>query len=56
MVRRRRSGLNRARHAAAKTTVILGDLQAVKSGRIGQRLANRVIGRLVSKALRGIWR
>jgi hypothetical protein len=35
---------------------LLGDAQAVKRGRVGQRVANRMIGRAVGKATRRLWR
>lgn len=35
---------------------LLGDVQAVRSGRIGQRLLNRLMGRTVAKAMKGVWR
>jgi len=34
----------------------LGDLQAVRRGRISQRITNRVIGRAVNRGMRGLWR
>lgn len=53
---RRRSKINQARHALAKTNIILGDVQAVKRGRIAERLTNRMLGRLMNKLVRGLWR
>lgn len=47
---------NRARRATHRATVLLGDAQAVKTGRIGQRVANRLIGRAVARLLRSVWR
>jgi len=38
------------------TSRALGDLQAVKRGRIGPRITNRVIGRAVNRSMRGLWR
>lgn len=35
-----------------RATVLLGDAQAIKTGRI----ANRIIGRAVSRLLRSVWR
>lgn len=35
---------------------LLGHAQAVRRGRVPERVTNVVIGRLVGKILRGIWR
>lgn len=48
--------INKARRATHRATVLLGDVQAIKTGRIGQRVANRLMGRLVSAIMRGLWR
>lgn len=48
--------INKARRATHRATVLLGDAQAIKRGRIGERVANRIIGRMVARLLRGIWR
>lgn len=56
MARRRRSGLVRARRAAYLTQRALGDARAIQTGRVGERVANRVMGRLISRMLRGLWR
>lgn len=47
---------NKARRLTHKATVLLGDAQAVKRGRVGPRITNRVMGRLVSRLMRGLWR
>ena len=39
-----------------KLARLLGDVQAVRRGRIGQRVQNRVTGRIVGKLLRRLWR
>lgn len=39
-----------------KASVYTRDANAVKRNRVPQRIANRVIGRAVSKAMRHIWR
>lgn len=44
------------RRAAYLTSRTLGDVQAVKRGRVGPRIANRVMGRMVSRLMRGLWR
>lgn len=51
-----RSKVVRARRAAHRTEVLLGDVRAIQTGRYGQRIANRVLGRLAGRALRGLWR
>lgn len=51
-----RSRVVRARRAAHRTEVILGDVRAVQRGRIGQRIANRFLGRMIGRLTRGIWR
>lgn len=51
-----RSKIARARRIAHRTEVALGDVRAVQRGRIGQRVANRVLGRIVGRGLRGLWR
>lgn len=35
---------------------LLGDVQAVRRGRIGHRLVNRMVGRAVGRGMRGVWR
>lgn len=47
---------NKARRATHRATVLLGDAQAIKRGRIGQRITNRLMGRLVARLMRGLWR
>lgn len=51
-----RSKIVRARRIAHRTEVVLGDVRAVQRGRIGQRIANRFLGRLIGRATRGLWR
>jgi len=48
--------INKARRATHRATVLLGDAQAIKTGRIGQRVANRVMGKLVARLMRSLWR
>ena len=48
--------LNQARRITQKATVLLGDAQAIKTGRIVPRIQNRIIGRLVSRLMRSVWR
>lgn len=52
---RRRSRVAQARKAAHRTEVFLGDVRAIQTGRYGQRLANRLIGRGISSLMRGKW-
>ena len=35
---------------------LMGDFQAARSGRIWQRLFNRLAGRMAAKAMRSVWR
>lgn len=51
-----RSKIVAARRLAHRTSVLLGDARAVQRGRIGQRITNRIIGRGVSRLMRGVWR
>lgn len=46
----------RARRTLYKSVRLLGDVQAVRRGRIPQRAVNRALGRGVAKVLRGVWR
>jgi hypothetical protein len=39
-----------------RAAVYTRDVNAVRRGRIGERLVNRVAGRLVSRAMRRVWR
>lgn len=48
--------INRARRATHRATVLLGDAQAIKRGRYAERIFNRVIGRLVARAMRSVWK
>jgi hypothetical protein len=34
----------------------LGDYQAVKHGRVGRRITNRLLGRAVGRMMRRVWR
>lgn len=48
--------INRARRGTRRATVLLGDVQAIKRGRFWQRIVNRLLGRAVARAMRGVWR
>lgn len=39
-----------------KASIYTRDVNAVQRGRLTERLANRVIGRAVSRAMRKVWR
>ena len=47
--------LNKFRRMAFLASRTAGDVNAVKRGKIGQRVANRIMGRAASKAMRGAW-
>ncbi len=47
------TSLRRTLYLASRTA---GDLQAIKRGRIGPRITNRVAGRAVNRSMRGLWR
>lgn len=48
--------LSRLARWLGRASVITRDANAVKRGRIGPRVANRVMGRAVSKGMRRLWR
>lgn len=48
--------LTTARKVNRWVGLALGDAQAVRRGRVGQRVVNRVVGRGVSRLMRGVWR
>jgi len=50
------SRINQARRALFLANRTLGDVNAIKRGRIGQRVTNRVLGRVASGLMRGLWR
>lgn len=47
--------INEIRSALRKTNVFLGDVRALQTGKIGQRIFNRVVGRLAARAMSKIW-
>lgn len=51
-----RSRVVQARRTAHKASVLLGDVRAVQTGRVPQRIVNRVLGRALARAMRGVWR
>lgn len=55
---RRRAGLTvgKTRGALYTTARVLGDVQAVRSGRVGKRVARRLVGRATSRALWALFR
>lgn len=47
--------LRRTRRQLHRTELVLGDVIAVLAGRAPQRIANRLLGRTVGRALRRAW-
>ena len=58
MARRRGSGpsINKSRGFLYQLARILGDVQAVKTGRVGRRVGRRVTGRATGRAMRKLFR
>ncbi len=48
--------LRKARRVNRSAGILLGDVIAVGSGRGTQRVANRLIGRVLGRAMRSVWR
>lgn len=48
--------ISKLRHWLYRFNRGLGDVQAVRRGRIRQRAENRMIGRFAGKLLRRLWR
>jgi len=48
--------INRSRRTAYRVARILGDVQAVRTGRIGRRVGRRIAGRMTGRALRRAFR
>jgi hypothetical protein len=48
--------ISHLRRLLYKFNRFLGDVNAVKRGRIRQRAGNRVIGRIAGRMLRRLWR
>ncbi len=48
--------INKTRSALYRIARILGDVQAVKKGRVGRRVARRVTGRATSRFLRNLFK
>jgi hypothetical protein len=53
---RQRSQTAEVRGDAYKLARVLGDVRAIQTGTVGRRARNRLVGRLVARALRGIMR
>jgi hypothetical protein len=51
-----RSTITQLRRAMWRGSTILGDVRAVQTGRVPQRVTNRLIGRAAGRVLRGLWR
>lgn len=48
--------INRTRGSLYKLARILGDVQAVKTGRVGKRLGRRVVGRATGRGIGRLFR
>lgn len=48
--------LSKLARILGKTSIYARDINAVKRGRIGQRITNRIIGRIVNKGMKNVWR
>ena len=46
----------RTRRTLYRSARVLGDVQAVRRGRVSQRLVNRGLGRLVGRLLSRLWK
>lgn len=44
--------ISKTRSALYKTARILGDIDAVKKGKVGKRVKNRLLGKLTGKLLK----
>jgi hypothetical protein len=50
--RRERSSIAQTRSALYRSARVLGDIQAIKAGRVGARIRRRIVGRLLSRFVR----
>jgi hypothetical protein len=48
--------INRSRGLLYKLARVLGDVQAVKSGRVGRRVGRRIVGRATGRGLGRLFR
>jgi hypothetical protein len=48
--------LTTARRVNRAVGLALGDAQAARRGRLGERVVNRLIGKALARAMRGVWR
>lgn len=48
--------LSKLARLLGKASVYTRDVNAIAKGRASERLANRIMGRLASKAMRKVWR
>ena len=53
---RRSVSINRTRGSLYKLARILGDVQAVKRGRVGRRVGRRVVGRFAGRGMGRLFR
>jgi hypothetical protein len=47
--------ISKTRSKLYKIARILGDVDAVKKGKVGKRVKNRVVGKLTGKLLKKFW-
>jgi len=48
--------INRSRSALYKLARILGDIQAVRTGRVGRRVGRRIVGRATGRGIGRLFR
>lgn len=48
--------INKVRRGLYKTARILGDINAVKKGKVGKRVGRRIAGKQAGKALRKLFK
>ncbi|WP_035177224.1 hypothetical protein [Alkalihalobacterium bogoriense] len=48
--------INRIRRTLYKISRLLGDVNAVKRGKVGKRMGRRVVGRATGKAIRKMFK
>ncbi len=52
MARKKRLTIPKVRGSLYKTARLLGDVQAIKTGKINKRISNRVLGKITGRGLR----
>lgn len=48
--------INKVRRGLYKTARILGDINAIKKGKVGKRIGRRIVGRQTGKVIRKIFK